>query len=74
MAKFELELSVREKRRLMGMLGSLRSEYKNALRAAERAEVDFESEERKEFLVKETTGAVDTLNLVLNQLHDQNPN
>jgi len=74
MAKFELELSVREKRRLMGMLGSLRSEYKQSLRAAERGEVDFESEERKEFLVKETTGAVDTLNLVLNQLHDQNPN
>lgn len=74
MAKFELELSLREKRRLMAMLGSLRSEYKQSLRAAERCEVDFESEERKEFLVKETTGALDTLNLVLNQLHDQNPN
>lgn len=74
MAKFELELSVREKRRLMRMLNSLRSEYKNALRAAERAEVDFESEERKEFLVKETTGAVEVLNNVLGQLHDQNPN
>lgn len=74
MAKFELELSVREKRRLMAMLGSLRSEYKQSLSAAERGEVDFESDERKEFLVRETTGAVDTLNLVLNQLHDQNPN
>lgn len=74
MAKFELELSLREKRRLMGMLGSLRSEYKQSLRAAERGEVDFESDERKEFLVKKTTCAVDTLNLVLNQLHDQNPN
>lgn len=74
MAKFELELSIREKRRLMAMLGLLRLEYKHALRAAERAEVDFESEERKEFLVKETTEGVDTLNLVLNQLHDQNPN
>lgn len=74
MAKFELELSVREKRRLMTLLALLRSEYKQSLSAAERGEVDFESEERKEFLVKETTGAVDTLNLVLNQLHDQNPN
>lgn len=73
MAKFELELSIREKRRLMGMLNSLRSEYKQSLRAAERGEVNFESEERKEFLIRETTGAVDTLNLVLNQLHDQNP-
>lgn len=74
MAKFELELSVREKRRLMTLLALLRSEYKQSLSAAERGEVDFESEERKEFLVKETTGAVEVLNNVLGQLHDQNPN
>lgn len=73
MAKFELELSVHEKRRLMAMLGSLLSEYKESLQAAERGEVNFESEERKEFIVKETANAVGTLVLVLKQLHDQNP-
>lgn len=73
MAKFELELSIREKRRLMTLLGLLRSEYKQSLRAAERGELDFKSDEQKEFLVKETTGAVDVLSRVLGQLHDQNP-
>ena len=74
MAKFELELSISEKRRLMAILNSTRFEFEQSLRAAERGEVNFESDERKEFLVKQTTYAVETMNLVLNQLHDQNPN
>lgn len=74
MATFELELSIREKRTFMAILASLRREYKGSLRAAERGEVSFESEEQKERLVKETTRASDVLTLVLDQLHDQNPN
>jgi len=73
MAKFELELSVREKRRLMTILALLRSEYKQSLSAAERGEVDFESDELKEVLVTRTNGAVEILNHVLGQLNKQNP-
>ena len=73
MAKFELELSVREKRRLMTLLALLRSEYKQSLSAAERGEVDFESDELKEVLVTRTNGAVEVLNHVLGQLNKQNP-
>lgn len=73
MAKFELELSLREKRQLMAMLECDRSEYEQSLRAAERDEVDFESDDQKEFLVKKTTAAVEVLTLVLDQLHKQNP-
>lgn len=74
MAKFELELSVREKRRLMTLLALLRSEYKQSLSAAERGEVDFESDELKEVLVTRTNSAVEVLNNVLGQLNKQNPN
>lgn len=74
MAKFELELSLRDKRALMAILGSIRSEYKKSLHAAERGEVSFESEEQEKKLVKRTTRAVEVIELVLNQLHDQNPN
>lgn len=74
MAKFELELSLRDKRVLMAILGSDRSEYKESLRAAERGEVAFESEEQEKKLVKKTTRAVEVIDLVLNQLHDQIPN
>jgi len=73
MAKFELELSVREKRRLMTLLALLRSEYKQSLSAAERGEVDFESDELKEVLVTRTNGAVEVLSNVLGQLNKQNP-
>lgn len=73
MAKFELDLSLREKRQLMAILKCDRSEYEQSLRAAERDEVDFESDEQKEFLVKKTTAAVEVLSLVLDQLHDQDP-
>lgn len=73
MAKFELELSVREKRQFMAVLGSLRSEYKESLRAAEHDEVAFESDEQKKRLVKKTACAVEVLTLVLDQLHEQSP-
>ena len=74
MAKFELELAIREKRRLMNILNTTRSEYLQSLRAAERGEVAFESDERIEFLVNETTKAVEVISSVIDQLHDQNPN
>jgi len=73
MAKFELELSIRDKRTLMAVLGNLRKEYRDSLRAAERGEVSFESEEQEKKLTKETKRAVEILNSVLNQLHDQDP-
>lgn len=73
MAKFELELSIRDKRTLMCILGNLRSEYKKSLRAAERGEVTFESEEREKKLVKRTERAVEVLDLAMDQLHDQDP-
>lgn len=73
MAKFELELSIRDKRTLMYVLGSLRREYRESLRAAERGEVTFKSEEEGEKLVKHTTRAVEVLDSVLKQLHDQDP-
>ena len=73
MAKFELELSVIEKRRLMGILASDRTEYNASLKAAKRGEVAFDSDEQKEKLIKETTRATEVISNVLNQLHDQDP-
>lgn len=73
MAKFELDLSIRDKRTLIVLLNCFRKEYKDSLRAAERGEVAFESEEQGKKLVKRTERAVEVLNDVLNQLHDQDP-
>jgi hypothetical protein len=73
MAKFELELTRREKRILIGIIGPINSDYKKYLHAVEREQISFESEYAKTELVEKTKRASTVLSKVMKQLHDQEP-